>query len=380
MSLEIIIGADVVPTASNVKAFQQGEPKLLFGGLDEIWKAADARIINLETPLTDGTAAKQKCGPSLSAPTVCAKGVAALNPTGVCICNNHIMDFGEEGLVSTRDALKANHVSFFGAGEDLDEADQPFYFVKHGVRIGVYAVCEHEFSFATERKAGANPLDLINLSDRLREIKSSCDRLIVLYHGGREGYAYPSPDVQRICRKAADCGASLVICQHSHCVGSSERWNNATIVYGQGNFIFDDDDTTTGFDTGVLVRYVIGDYGADKVDFIPIQRAPGGVTLAKGEQAAEILGGLERRSKRIRIEGFVPARYENYASEQKDKLFHVFLSGNAMLKSLNVLTGRRPMRMYAAQSKTNILNTLRCESIRELMIQGLMRDVSPLER
>ena len=380
MSFQIIIGADVVPTASNIEAFQKDAPDFLFGGLKEIWQAADARLINLEAPLTDGSIASQKCGPSLSAPSACAKGIAALNPTGVCICNNHIMDFGEDGLRSTRAALKANHVASFGAGEDLDEADQPFFIVKHGVRIGVYAVCEHEFSFATERKAGANPIDLINFSDRIREIKSSCDRLIVLYHGGREGYAYPSPDVQRICRKAADCGASLVICQHSHCVGSSERWNNATIVYGQGNFIFDADDKLPGFDTGVLVRFIVGDYGADSVDYIPIQRAPGGAKLAQGEQATEILEGLERRSRHIRIEGFVPARYENYASEQKDKLFHVFLSGNAMLKGLNVLTGRRPMRMYAAQSKTNILNTLRCESIRELMIQGLMRDVSPQER
>ena len=379
MSLEIIIGADVVPTASNIEAFQKSTA-LLFGGLNEIWQAADARIINLESPLTDGAESAQKCGPSLSAPIACVEGIAQLNPSGVCICNNHIMDYGEEGLRSTRAALKQRHISCFGAGEDLDEADQPFFFVKHGVRIGVYAVCEHEFSFATERRAGANPIDLINFSDRLREIKSSCDRLIVLYHGGREGYAYPSPDVQRICRKAADCGASLVICQHSHIVGSSERWNNATIVYGQGNFIFDADDATEGFDTGLLVRYTIGDYGADQVDFIPITRAPGGAALAQGEKAAEILEGFERRSKRIRIEGFVPARYETYAVEQKDKLFHVFLSGNAMLKGLNVLTGRRPTRMYAKQSKTNILNTLRCESIRELMIRGLVREVSPLER
>ena len=50
MSLEIIIGADVVPTASNLQAFQTSAPKLLLDGLEEIWLAADARIINLETP------------------------------------------------------------------------------------------------------------------------------------------------------------------------------------------------------------------------------------------------------------------------------------------------------------------------------------------
>ncbi|MEZ4629095.1 MAG: CapA family protein, partial [Eubacteriales bacterium] len=239
MSLEILIGADVVPTASNTGTFSTDAPELLFQGLSEVWQAADARIFNLESPLAEGDPAAQKCGPSLSAPLSCANGIAALNPTAVCLCNNHILDYGAKGLSSTRAALKAKGVASFGAGEDLDEADQPHFFVKKGVRVGVYAVSEHEFSTATDRKPGANPLDLVNIGDRIREIKSSCDRLIVLYHGGREGYPYPSPDVQKVCRKIAECGASLVICQHSHCVGSSERWDNTTIVYGQGNFIFD---------------------------------------------------------------------------------------------------------------------------------------------
>ena len=376
MSLEIFIGADVAPTASNIETFCTASPNLLLEGLDKLWYGANARIINLETPLSEENAAEQKCGPSLSAPVACANGIAALNPTAVCLCNNHIMDYGAEGLASTRAALKARQIACFGAGEDLDEADQPFFFVKNGVRVGVYAVCEHEFSIATDRKAGANPLDLVNLSDRVREIKSNCDRLIVLYHGGREGYPYPSPDVQRACRKIAECGASLVVCQHSHCIGSSERWDNTTIVYGQGNFLFDVNDGGEGFDTGLLIRYSIGDYGADAVDFIPIVRVPGGAALADEATAAAILDGFRKRSLRIRLEGFVSARYAAYAAEEKEKLFRVFLSGNALLRSLSLVTGRRPARLYSRQSKTNILNTLRCESIRELMIEGLAKDIA----
>ncbi len=380
MSLEIIIGADVVPTASNTKEFQKNAPRVLFNGLDEVWAAADARIFNLESPLTDESNAVQKCGPNLCAPTACAEGIAALNPTGVCICNNHIYDYGAEGLLSTRAALRAKHVASFGAGADLDEADQAFFFVKNGVRVGVYAVCEHEFSFATERRAGANPLNLINFSDRLREIKSSCDRMIVLYHGGREGYEYPSPELQKICRKAAECGASLVICQHSHCIGSSERWNNATIVYGQGNFIFDVPNAKESFYSGFLIRYIVGDYGADKVEYVPIVRVNGGAEPASAQKAEELLEQFDRRSKRLRVEGFVSARYEKYAATQNEKLFHVFLSGNRFFRALNVLTGRKPMRLYSRRSLVNILNTLRCESIHELLVRGLLQNVSPNER
>ena len=380
MSLEIVIGADVVPTASNVNAFQTDKPNLLFNGLEDVWHKADVRLFNLESPLTDDAAPEQKCGPSLSAPTAAAAGLASLKPGAVCLGNNHIMDYGAEGLNSTRAALKAKQIACFGAGEDIDEADAAYFFAKHGVRVGVYAVCEHEFSIATDRKPGANPLDLVNLSDRIREIKANCDRLIVLYHGGREGYQYPSPDVQKICRKAAECGASLVLCQHSHCVGSSERWNGATIVYGQGNFIFDVNDGGEGFDTGLLVRYTIGDYGADTVEFLPIVRVEGGAALADDAKAEEILQGFNKRSLRIRVEGFVPARYAAYAAGEKEKLFSVFFSGSATLRTLKVLAGRRPLRLYSRQSKTNILNTLRCESIRELMTEGLLQDVASAAR
>lgn len=374
MSLEILLGADVVPTASNLGEFQSESPNLLFNGLDAVWNRADARIFNLESPLADNLAAERKCGPSLCAPTACAAGLSALNPTCVCLGNNHILDFGGEGLLSTRAALRERHIATFGAGMDLDEADQPYFFVRNGVRVGVYAVCEHEFSIATERTAGANPLDLVNLGDRVREIKSSCDRLIVLYHGGREGYPYPSPDVQKACRKIAECGASLVVCQHSHCIGSSERWDNTTIVYGQGNFLFDVGDGGAGFDTGLLIRYTIGDYGADSVEFVPVARVPGGAGLADETTSAAILDAFQKRSLRIRLEGFVSARYAVLAAEEKDKLFRVFLSGNVFLRTLSYVTGRRPARMYSGQSKANILNTLRCESIRELVIAGLAGD------
>ena len=40
--------------------------------------------------------------------------------------------------------------------------------------------------------------------------------------------------LQKICYKGAD----LVICQHSHCIGSREDYGKGTIIYGQGNFIF----------------------------------------------------------------------------------------------------------------------------------------------
>lgn len=45
------------------------------------------------------------------------------------------------------------------------------------------------------------------------------------------------------CRKIVEKGADLVVCQHSHCIGCMEEYDKGTIIYGQGNFLFDDSES-----------------------------------------------------------------------------------------------------------------------------------------
>jgi hypothetical protein len=120
MSLEIFIGAGVAPSAANADAFSTGTQSLLFNGLNAVWKAADARLFSLETPLSDATIC------DACAPATCASGIAALSPTGVSLCTERIADCGAEGIQATRTALKAKQVAFFGAGEDIDAAINRF--------------------------------------------------------------------------------------------------------------------------------------------------------------------------------------------------------------------------------------------------------------
>ena len=73
MSLEIFIGAGVALSASNTEAFSSGTQSLLFNGLNEAWKAADARLFSLETPLADASSSDE-CDGASCAPAACASG------------------------------------------------------------------------------------------------------------------------------------------------------------------------------------------------------------------------------------------------------------------------------------------------------------------
>ncbi|WP_371315358.1 CapA family protein, partial [uncultured Duncaniella sp.] len=51
-----------------------------------------------------------------------------------------------------------------------------------------------------------------------------------------------------------DCGADLISCQHSHCIGTIEQYNGSTIVYGQGNSVFGYRDGDNSWNRGLLLQ------------------------------------------------------------------------------------------------------------------------------
>lgn len=100
----------------------------------------------------------------------------------------------------------------------------------------------------------------------------------MLYHGGREFYRYPSPGLQHRFRRMADKGADLVVAQHTHCVGCCEKYNNSTLVYGQGNFIFDYGDDEY-WNTGLLIEV-----DCNVVSYIPYFKENGKIRMDNGEK------------------------------------------------------------------------------------------------
>lgn len=166
--ISVIIGGDFAPTETNYELFDSGNIEQIFGmALLDLLKQADFRIFNLEVPLTDLEAPIDKCGPNLIAPVSTIKGIGALNPTTLILANNHILDQGEQGLLSTLELLKSREIGFVGAGLNLTEAAKPAIVQKSGIRIGFYACAEHEFSIATENRPGANPFDPLEGLDHI---------------------------------------------------------------------------------------------------------------------------------------------------------------------------------------------------------------------
>jgi len=368
--MTIIVGGDLAPTETNYTFFSEGNLNALIEErLLSLVNSADYRIFNLEVPLTDREQPITKDGPNLIAPGSSVNGISQLYPVLFGMANNHILDHDEQGLLATMDQLIKHRLSYVGAGKDLEEALKPFVIEKDGIKVGVYACAENEFSIAGNNRAGANPFDPLESLDHIVKLKSVCDFVIVLHHGGKEHYRYPSPGLQKVCRKMAEKGADLIICQHSHCIGAFEKYSDSIIVYGQGNFLFDRR-SNEFWNTGILVK---AEFGKElTVDYIPVIKNGNGVKLPDSTESETILKEFQERSENISKTGFIESEYEKYCIS--NGLF--YLGAVAGLDRITrkidrISNGIITRRIYSHDRLSMLQNFIECETHRELILKYL---------
>ena len=295
--IKMMIGADLVPTEQTEALFIQQDEKALFGDVAALWKDADYMLVNLECALTESTDAIPKFGPNLKADPRCADALKAFGVTDVALSNNHVFDFGVEGLKDTMANLERVGIAYTGVGENDTLSRKPHIVEKQGKKIGFINVCEHEYSYALPDRIGANPFDPFATMQDIQALKKQVDFVIVLYHGGKEFCRYPSPRLRKLCRAMVDFGADVVISQHSHCIGCYERYLGGQILYGQGNFHFCKDGMRDGWYTSFLLELQIED--TIEMRFHPMVCLSQGVDLAKGEAREEIMQSFWKRNEEL---------------------------------------------------------------------------------
>ena len=321
--MKMIICGDLVPTATTEPYFIKGDREALFGSVLDIFSNADRVLVNLECALTDTNTPIPKCGPNLKASPKCAEVLKNVGVTDCMLSNNHIFDFGSQGLSDTLDILNKNGLQWTGVGKNEQDARKNHIIMAGDKVITIINVCEHEYTYALPNRAGARAYDPYDTMDDIRRAKKNSDYVFVIYHGGKEHCEYPSPRLRKLCRAMVDNGADFVTCQHSHCVGCYEEYSGSHIIYGQGNFHFVKYLDNPMWSTGLMVEIEIG----NKLDvkFIPVVTTDTGITLADENKKNEILDGFHKRSEELhngqwlkRWNEFCEVNRENYTNPIKN--------------------------------------------------------------
>ncbi|MBQ7120579.1 MAG: CapA family protein [Oscillospiraceae bacterium] len=356
--MKLVFCADMAVTGANEALFIKGDVETVTDkGILDYLRSFDYRIINVEMALTDTNEPIVKCGPNIKASKAAIKGVKAFDPSLALLSNNHVLDFGEAGFNDTMDVLRASKIPFIGGGKNLAEAKIPYIFEKDGKKVGIYNCGEHEFTIATETSGGANPYDPLESFDHISDLKSKCDYVVVIYHGGKEHYRYPSPEVQKRCRKMIDKGADAVICQHSHCIGCFEDYKCGKIIYGQGNFVFVENLNEEAWKTSLIVGVTVED--GLSFEYYPICMSEVGARSATKEESEEILGNFFKRSEEIKTPGVIGQKYADFAATMIEGYLR------KMQRVYNKDDG------YDMEMITAMYNYFTCEAHLEVVAEGL---------
>ncbi len=213
-----------------------------FAGAAEHFSAGDSIVVgNLENPLVDqGTPVPGKC--SLRGQVAWARVLADVGFHMLSLANNHIMDYGFEGLNSTMTALREQGIFFVGAGMNRSEACAPAIVTTNGVRVaflGRSTVVVSSHCYAAENCPGVARFDLQETIDSLAICRAQADYVVLLMHWGLEQYHYPSPRQRELARILLGYGANAILGHHPHVLQGSETVCNGLVNYSLGNFLFD---------------------------------------------------------------------------------------------------------------------------------------------
>lgn len=209
--------------------------------LKELIKSADVNMVNFEAPVRiEGCVAINKSGPSLSQGPENAAWLIQNGFTMVSLANNHIMDYGERGLVATLDAL--SHLDFLGVGT-WENAYRPLVIEIEGLKIAFLSLTHCEFGTLTDYwdqryRTGTAWINHPEVDRIILETRKEVDYLLVVAHAGLENVEQPLPEWRDRYRSFIRLGCDGVIASHPHIPQGWEMFEKKPIVYSLGNFYF----------------------------------------------------------------------------------------------------------------------------------------------
>lgn len=368
--ISILIAGDYCPIGRTAQLLKDEHYSELFNGFEKNTANVDYSLVNFECPITQSNDKIDKIGPNIKTEDI--NSLRALKYAGfnlLTLANNHIQDYGGQGVLDTIKYAKQEGFDLVGAGENKNAATIPFIKVIKGIKVGFINIAENEFCAAGNNLAGANTFDFIDNTNTIKELRGEVDKIVLIYHGGREHYQLPTPDVRKRLRYFIDCGVDAIVAHHTHCFSGYEYYRNKPIVYSLGNFIFD---YKKKYQKGLWTEgmSVILSLEADnfKVELIPhLQGRKEDSTLRLLDEDEKIVfhERVEKLSSILKDDNLFYNSWEDFLKTQGGYYLPSFYIKNIYIRAL-FMKGFLPVSLLKSNHNRLLLNLMRCETHLEI--------------
>lgn len=373
--MKILIAGDFVPQSRTLQSLLERKYESIFGDIVKIVRECDYSLLNLEAPiLLNGGKPIPKAGPNLKAPINAIEAIQYAGFKGVTLANNHFYDYGEEGVTGTIDTLEQSNIDFVGAGKNLNEAGNVLIKRICDKEIAFINCCEHEYSIATEFKGGSNPLNPIRIYQSIQNARIIADYVIVIVHGGIEGYQLPTPRMQEVYRFFIEAGADAVINHHQHCYSGYEYHKGKPIFYGLGNFSFDwDGKRKSIWNEGFLLKlsFDANEISHEMYPYIQGDDIPG-VILMKGKKVEDFYSSISILNEIVSDTNRVREEHEKYMNQTERSQSYAFCPFTNKYIAALYVRGFLPA-LFPISKLRGLQNKIMCESHRERILYYLSK-------
>lgn len=366
--VKILIAGDFAPRNRVETLLEDQSYADIFAQVIPYTNESNYSVVNLEAPVIMDPSSMpiEKCGPSLKCSVNAVKAIKYAGFNMATLANNHFYDYGDTGVRDTLTACANEGLDVVGGGLNASEASKTFIKEINGVKFAFINCCENEFSIATDQTAGSNPINPVRQFNAISEAKAVSDKIIVIVHGGPEGYRYPTPRMKELYRFYIDSGADAVINHHQHCYSGYEVYKEKPIFYGLGNFCFDSNKPQrTKWNEGYMLQLM---FKESSVEYILIPYIQGlkmpGVELMSGEDLSSFESTIKDFNDIIQDDSKLLEKHKEFCEESKD-MYLITLEPYSN-KYLRAARFRKYIPSFLSKKKTyNILNYVMCESHRE---------------
>lgn len=336
-----------------------------------IFNDSDLNIVNLECPVTSASEDHKiiKTGPHIKGNKESISNVLkSLNIGLVTLANNHILDYGEKGLLDTVSFCEEIKIDTCGAGQRLNSASTTYTRKINGLTIAILNFAENEWSSASTNSAGANPLDLVDNVKQIQQAKLNSDVVLVIIHGGHEYYNLPSPRIQKQYRFYAENGADLIVAHHPHCISGHEIHNGVPIYYSLGNFLFTHSSEYPDWYKGIALEVTINEQKElNTAIHLVKQEKDFSLKMIESNNKHKELTQIAHYKEVIENSELLQLSWEAYIKKmQSDYLY--FWSPLSFIKNryIRAIIGKLKIKMINKKGIALYLNLIRCEAHSDL--------------
>ncbi len=206
---------------------QNNDLNFIFRNVKDIFQADNLTIANFEGVLADTytvPSSKRNNDYLFLAPVDYAQVFLDNGVEAVTMENNHVGDFGDDGITSTIAAMN-------DAGVVWSNYSNMGVYETQGVKIAMLSYQTLNQPFTSDQLA-------VKVAEDIRVARQTCDLVIVSFHWGDELDYAPQTNQVKLGRATIDAGADLVLGHHSHRINPIEYYNGKYIVYSLANCSF----------------------------------------------------------------------------------------------------------------------------------------------